>query len=684
MPSPDPLKPPVARRLDHVHTIHGDLREDPYFWLREKANPDVTAYLQAENAYADAVMAPTAELQETLYQEMLGRIQETDVSAPYPENGYFYYERTEAGKQYRIQCRKQGSLDAPEQAYLDLNVLAEGHPFLAVHVSTVTDDGHLLAYSVDTSGFREYELFIRNLRTGETLPDRLGKVAGAVWANDGRTLFYLTEDDAKRSYRLYRHVLGTSKEDDELIYEETDALFRLSLWRSESRAYLFLTSSSFTSSEVRYVPADRPAEPFRLLLPREPDHEYYLSHHGDRFYIRTNDRGRNFRLVSAPVADPGKQNWEEVLPHRPEVMLSWVIFFQDHWVALEREDGLQQFRVADLRTGDQHRVEFPEPIYSAFADHNAEFDTRVFRFSYQSLVTPASVFEYDMETRQRTLVKQTEVRGGYDASLYASERVFTTASDGTRVPISLVYRKDLRRDGQRPLFLYGYGSYGFSLPILFQSERLSLLDRGVIYAMAHIRGGGEMGKPWHDHGKMLEKRNTFTDFIACAEHLVREGYTSPDRLAISGGSAGGLLMGAVVNMRPDLFRAVLSYVPFVDVLNTMLDASLPLTVGEYLEWGNPNVPAEYAYMKSYCPYTNLEGKAYPAMLVRTSLNDSQVMYWEPAKYVARLRTLKTDDAPLLLKTNMGAGHGGASGRYDALRDRAYDYAFLLRELGADV
>jgi oligopeptidase B len=675
------IKPPVAKTNERRATIHGETRTDTYYWLRDKTNPEVAAYLQAENAYADAVMKPTMALRETLYAEMLGRIKQTDLDVPYPLNGYYYYSRTEEGKQYRIHCRKRGSLEAPEEVMLDLNELAKGHEFLSLGPWAVTDDGRVLAYTLDTSGFREYELFLKDLTTGELLPDRPGKVRQVAWARDNRTLFYTTEDAAKRAYRVYRHTLGRPKETDALLYEERDELFRVSLARSRSRRFLFITSGSFASSEVRCIPADRPEEAPRLLLPREKDHEYYADHHGDRFYIRTNDRGRNFRLVTAPVGEPRKESWEEVVPHRDDVMLEGVELFRGHYVLREREAGLPKLRVTRMDGGESHYVEFPEAVYSAFPQGNAEFDTSLFRFSYQSPVTPSSVFDYDVRTRGRTLLKQTEVLGGYDPARYVSERIWATAPDGVRVPVSLVYRKDLKRDGSRPMLLEGYGAYGASIPAFFDSNRVSLLDRGVIWAWAHIRGGGEMGKRWHDDGKLLKKKNTFTDFIAAAEHLIRQGYTSRDRLAISGGSAGGLLMGAVVNMRPDLFRAVVSYVPFVDVINTMLDSSLPLTVGEYLEWGNPNESEAYAYMKSYCPYTNLEKKAYPAMLVRTSLNDSQVMYWEPAKYVAKLRTLKTDRNPLLLKTNMGAGHGGASGRYDKLRDEAYDYAFILTQLG---
>ncbi len=545
----------------------------------------------------------------------------------------------------------------------------------------------MLAYSIDLTGFRNSFLHVKDLRTGKLLPDSLGKVNefGVIWANDNQTLFYTTEDSAKRAFRFYRHALGQPLAKDVLVYEEKDERFGLYPNASRSKAYVFINSQSLTTTEVSYLSLDRPTETPRPLLPREADHEYYVDHHGDQFYIRTNDQGWNFRLVAAPVSDPQKKNWKEIIPHRANVMLEGMDFFANHYVVYELEDGLLKGRVTDLRTSETHHIEFPEPAYSAFyyADWNydrtnPEFNTSVLRFSYQSFTTPLSVFDYDLGTRQRKLLKQNEVLGGYDARQYQSERIYAKASDGARIPVSLVYKKDLQRDGARPMLLYGYGSYGFSEIVDFSSNRLSLLDRGVIFAIAHIRGGGEMGKTWHDQGRMMAKRNTFTDFIAAAEYLIAEKYTSKDRLVIEGLSAGGLLMGAVTNMRPDLFKAVVAKVPFVDVLNTMLDASLPLTVGEYEEWGNPNIKAEYDYIKTYSPYDNIENKNYPAMLVKTSLNDSQVMYWEPAKYVAKLRALKTDQNVLLLKTNLSpAGHGGQSGRYDRLREEAFDYAFIL-------
>ncbi|HYN84190.1 MAG TPA: S9 family peptidase [Pyrinomonadaceae bacterium] len=671
---------PVAKRAPKQTKIHGETIVDDYFWLREKGTPEVTAYLEAENAYTDALMKPTAGLQEALYKEMLGRIKQTDTQVPYRENGYFYYSRTIEGQQYPIYARKKGSPDAAEEIVLDLNELNKGHNYTAIGNYTVSDDGNLLAYSVDHNGHRDYMLKVRDLRTGKDTED-LGKVVGAFWANDNRTLFYVTEDAAKRPHKLFRHTLGEPKEKDALVYEEKDELYRLAAYRTRSRGFVIIESGSSTTSESRYVPADRPSEAPKLIAPREEGHEYYANHHGSSFYILTNDRGRNFRLVAAPVADPSRANWKEVIAHNPDVMLEGASFFKDFYVVAERARGLQKLRITDAKAGTSHYVEFPEPVYTAGMSVNKEFDTTKLRYSYQSFTTPVSVYDYDLPSRKSELLKRQDVLGNFDPAHYTAERVYAKASDGTLIPVSLFYRKGAKRDGKAPMVLDAYGSYGIPRNATFDSNRLSLVDRGVTWAVAHIRGGGDLGKAWHDAGKMMQKKNTFTDFIAAAEHLVKEKYTSSDRLVIRGGSAGGLLLGAVVNMRPDLFRAAVNYVPFVDVMNTMLDASLPLTVQEYLEWGNPNEPAAYAYMKSYSPYDNIKAQAYPAMLVRVSLNDSQVPYWEGAKYVAKLRAMTTDKNVLLLKANMGAGHGGASGRYDALRDTAFDYAFILSQLG---
>lgn len=675
------LQPPVAERRTHVDTLHGEVRSDDYFWLREKSDPAVAAYLEAENAYAEQVLAPLAGLRETLYQEMLGRIKQTDLSVPYRDNGYFYYSRTEEGKQYPVIARKRGSLDAPEEVLLDVNRLAEGQSFMSVGYVEPSPDAQLLAYGTDSTGYRQYVLHVKDLRTGQLLDTRAERLRSVAWADDNRTLFYTVEHPVtKRAYQIYRHVLGTPTH--ELLYEEPDERFNLYVGRTSSDEYLLLHISSLTTSEVRYLRADDPAGEWRQVAPRVQDREYDVGHHGDSFYIRVNDTGRNFRLVKAPVTDPAERNWTEVIPHRDDVMLQGVQLFRNHMLAYERADALPRLVIHDLRNGGSHEVAFPEPVYSVFPTSNAEFDTNILRYAYQSFVTPSSVYDYDMDTRQATLLKQQEVLGGYDPTQYESERVWAVARDGTRVPVSLVYRKGTPRDGSAPMLLGGYGSYGASSNVSFSSNRLSLLDRGLIVGTAHIRGGGDLGQAWHDQGRMQHKINTFTDFIDVAEHLVKEGYTSSDRLVIEGGSAGGLLMGAVTNMRPDLFRAVIAHVPFVDVINTMLDETLPLTVGEFEEWGNPKIAEQYRWIRAYDPYTNVAARDYPAMLVKTSFNDSQVMYHEPAKWVAKLRAHETDDNPLLFVTNMAAGHGGSSGRYDRLREIALDYAFMLWQVGA--
>ena len=671
---PRPSVPPLARRAPVVTEVHGQRRVDDYQWLRNKGSRAVNAYLRSENAYTAAMMKPSQRMQETLYREMLSRIKETDVEVPYREGEYFYYSRTRKGSQYRIFCRRHGSVDAPEQIILDVNQAAKGHKFYSLGAFDVSPDGNLLAFSSDTTGFRQYTLQLKDLRTGRMLSERIEKARSIAWASDNRTLFYAKEDDAKRAHRIYRHIIGASE--DQLIFEETDERFSVSVSRSRSNEYLFLTSHSATTSEVRSLRADQPQANPALILARKPEHEYYVDHGHGLFYIVTNDKGRNFRLVTTLVDDPSPSRWKEVIAHRADVMLDGVEVFARHLVAHERAGGFPRLRVIRLADAAEHLIEMPEPVYSVGGGANMEFDTDVFRFHYDSYITPDSEYDYHLDSRERTLLKQREVKR-YDPSKYRSELHYAVMHDGRRVPISLVYRIDKRREGPQPLLLYGYGAYGYSLDVDFSSTRLSLLDRGVIFACAHVRGGGEMGKHWHDEGRMLHKKNTFTDFVACAEHLIREHYTQPSMLVIEGGSAGGLLMGAVTNLRPDLFRAVVAEVPFVDVINTMLDASLPLTTGEYEEWGNPNDKAYFDYMASYSPYDNLAKGDYPAMLVETSLNDSQVMYWEPAKYVAKLRRFKTDANPLLLRVNMDAGHGGASGRYDYLKEIAFTYAFIL-------
>ena len=682
--SPTSTTPPAAKKIHTENHIHGGALVDDYRWLREKSNPDVAQYLEAENAYSNGIMKPTESLQKKLYDEMVSHIKETDVNAPYRYGDYFYYSRVEAGKQYPILARKKESLDAPEQITLDVNELAKSEKFMQLGNYNVSDDANLLAYSTDNTGFRQYRLHVRDLRTGKDLADIAEKTGSIAWANDNKTIFYTVEDSAKRQYRLYRHKLGTDSKNDDLVYEEKDERFEMGVSKSRSGKYIFWECASHTTSEVHYLDASNPSGEWKLIAPREQGIEYYVDHLGDQFYIRTNDKGRNFRLVTAPVSGPGKRNWKEVVPTRDNVMLSDLEPFQDFYVLVERENGLPQLTVVDLASGAKHRIAFPEPVFSAFPQVNREFKTKLFRYSYQSLVTPSSVFDYDVEKQSSHLLKQNEVPGGYDPARYGSERVWAVARDGVKVPVSVVYRKDLKKpDGSNPLYVYAYGSYGFSLPVSFSSSRLSLLDRGVVMAYVHIRGGGDLGKSWHDAGRMMNKMNTFTDFIDSTEFLVANHYGARDRIAIEGGSAGGLLMGAVTNLRPDLFKVVISHVPFVDVMNTMLDASLPLTVGEYEEWGNPNEKPAYDYMVKYSPYDNLKKGAYPTILVKTSFNDSQVMYWEPAKYVAKLRTLKTDKNVLLLKTNMAAGHGGSSGRYDSLKEVAFDYAFLLTQLGLE-
>jgi len=678
--------PPVAPRVEHKVVWHGETVVDPYFWLREKANPEVVKYLEAENAYTEAMTKDLKPFQEALYTEMLGRIKQTDLDVPVRDGKYYYYSRTEEGKQYPIYCRKaaapDGSLEgkAAELVMLDQNEMAKGLPFLSIGQLSVSDDGNLLAYSTDTTGFRQYILHVKDLGTGRILPDTAERITSGEWAADNKTLFFTTEDEVtKRSDRLWRLTLGGRPE---LLYQEKDPLFGIGLGRTKDKRYLVLGVESTDTWESRYLDAATPSGDFKVVLPREKGHKYEMEHRDGLFYIRTNKDAKNFRVVTAPVPDPRPVNWKELVPHDPDVLLEKMEVFKDYAVVHEKHEGLNRFRVLGFKAGTWHDVSFPEPVYSAFGIGTPEFDTRMFRISYQSMVTPSSVYDYDLETRERTLLKQQEVLGGYDAARYATERLWATARDGVKVPISIVYKKGFDRDGNAPLWLYGYGSYGYGLPAFFSSETVSLLDRGLAYAIAHIRGGDEMGEAWHDDGMLMKKKNTFTDFIDCAEYLIARKWTSKDRLVIQGGSAGGLLMGAVTNMRPDLFRAVHSAVPFADVMNTMMDASLPLTVGEYLEWGDPNEKAAYDYMKSYSPYDNLEKKPYPAILVTTSFNDSQVMYWEPTKYVAKLRTLKTDKNELLLKCKMDpAGHGGASGRYDALKDVAFETAWMLKQVG---
>jgi oligopeptidase B len=684
--SPDPSPPPaapVARPMPHQLEAHGHVRVDDYYWLRERDDPEVLAYLAAENAYTEAVMGPTKAFEDRLYDEIIGRIKQEDLSVPYLQDGYYYYVRFEEGKEYPLHCRRRGSPDADEELMLDVNRVAEGHDFCMVAPPAVSADGDVLAYAVDTVGRRIFTVRFRDLATGEDLPDELPDVTWDIaWANDNRTLFYARQDpDTLRAYRIYRHVLGTAADDDVLVYEETDPQFDCMVWRTKSKRFMVIECQQTVSTEVRLLEADRPDGAFRVVLPRERDHEYHVDHYGDHLYIRTNRGCPNFRLVRAPVADAAPTRWEEVLPHRDDTLLEGLEVFDDFLVVLERRDGLLQLRVRPWSGDGEHYVDFGEPAYLAFPIHNFELTAGTLRYVYTSLTTPMSTYDYDMRSRERTLRKREEVVGTFDPADYRTERLHAVAADGERVPISLVYRRDLRAPGENPLLLYGYGSYGYSMDAAFSSPRLSLLDRGFVFAIAHIRGGQELGRRWYDAGRLLQKKNTFTDFIACAEHLVQAGYADPAKVFASGGSAGGLLMGAVVNLRPELWRGVVAAVPFVDVVTTMLDEDIPLTTGEYDEWGNPHDKVYYEYMLSYSPYDNVAAKAYPAMMVTTGLHDSQVQFWEPAKWVARLRALKTDDRRLILRTNMDAGHGGRSGRFRAHRETAQVYAFLLSELG---
>jgi oligopeptidase B len=673
--------PPVAAIEEHREVRHSVVVTDEYYWLREKSDSKVIDYLRAENRYTEEMTNDLRAFQETLYQEMLGRIKQTDLSVPVRRDEYLYYSRTEEGKQYPIHCRRRGSMEAPEEVLLDLNELGKEHKFVGLGPFVVSDDHNLLAFGIDYTGFRQFTLYCKDLRSGEMLPDTAERVTSLAWAGDGKTVFLVTEDEVtKRSDSLWRHVLGSGAL--ELLYEEKDELYSINVDKTRDRKYVLLGIESKDTTEFHYIDAARPEGAFAVFLPREKKHRYYLDHREGLFYIRTNKPGRNFAVVTAPEKDARPENWTTFIPEQQDVLIEEIDLFRDFAVAVEKTQALSRVRIHSFAAGEWTSVVFPEPVYFVSPGGTPEYTSSTYRYSYQSFLTPPSIYDYDTRTGQSTLLKQQEVLGGYDPSRYDSQRLWAAARDDTKVPISIFYKKGFPRDGSAPLLLYGYGSYGFGTPATFASQRLSLLDRGMAFAIAHIRGGNEMGEQWREDGMLLKKMNTFHDFIDCAEYLIAEKWTSPDRLVIEGGSAGGLLMGAVVNMRPDLFRAVHLAVPFVDVLNTMCDASLPLTVGEYLEWGNPNEKEAYEYMKSYSPYDNLERRAYPAMLVTTSFNDSQVMYWEPAKYVARLRRLKTDANPLLLKTKMEpAGHGGASGRYDRLKDQAFEYAWMLGQVG---
>ena len=676
-------QPPHAKKVPHELTTHGHTRVDPYYWLREREDSEVIAYLEAENAYMEAEMAEYKDLEKKLFEETKARIKQDDASVPVHNDGYWYYTRFEEGQQYPLYCRSTNRNQADEQVILNVNKLAEGHEFCSVRGNRVSTDRNLLAFGVDFVGRRKYTVRVKDLTTGELLPDELVDVTGNMaWANDNKTLFYTRQDpETLRSYRVYRHTLGTDPAEDVLVYEEEDETFRCGVSKTRSKRFIVIGSSQTLSDEYRYLDANNPQGEFKLVQPRQRNLEYSVAHLGDHFYIRTNLNAENFRLVKAPVATPGVENWEEVIPHRSDVYLEGATLFDNFLVTEEREAGLTHIRVRPWDADESFDLDFGEPTYSAGVSQNPEMNTTKLRYSYTSMTTPSSVYEFDMGTRERALLKETPVLGGFDKTNYVTERHWVTARDGVKVPISLVYRKGTQIDGSTPCLLYGYGSYGSSMDASFSSDRLNLVDRGFVYAIAHIRGGQEMGRHWYEDGKLFNKKNTFTDFIDAGEYLIKEKYADPQRIFARGGSAGGLLIGAVINMRPDLFTGVVADVPFVDVVTTMLDDSIPLTTNEYDEWGNPNEKDYYEYMLSYSPYDNVQAKDYPHMLVTTGLHDSQVQYWEPAKWVARLRELKTDDHLLLLKTNMSAGHGGASGRFSRLEEIAFRHAFLLRLAG---
>jgi len=676
-------KPPVAKKIKKELTIHGDTRIDNYFWLNERDNPEVIDYLKAENEYLKTVMKHTEPLQEKLYKEIIGRIKQTDMSVPYKEQGYYYYTRYEEAKEYPIYCRKKGNLEAEEEILLNVNEMAEGYKFYNVAGLTVSSDNNLIAYGVDTVSRRKYTIYFKNLKTGEILKDQIPITSGrAAWANDNKTVFYAVRDEETlRPYKIMRHVLGTDVSTDKEIFIETDVTFNTYVNKSKSKKFIFIGSFHTLYSEMRFLDADNPEGEFKIIQPREKDLLYRVDHYQDKFYIGTNWKAKNFRLMETPIDKTTKENWKEVIPHRKDVLLEEFEVFKEFLVVNERKKGLTHLRIIRWDGESDHYLDFGEQTYVAYIARNPEFDTDLLRFGYMSLTTPNSIFDYNMKTKEKKLLKQQEVVGDFDPKNYKAERLYATAKDGIKVPISLVYRKGLKKNGDNPCLLYGYGSYGASMDPYFSSPRLSLLDRGFVFVIAHIRGGQEMGRWWYEDGKLLKKKNTFTDFIACAEHIIAEKFTSPEKLFANGASAGGLLMGAVVNMRPDLFKGVIAGVPWVDVITTMLDDSVPLTTAEFDEWGDPKKKEYYDYMLSYSPYDNVEAKDYPAMMVTTGLHDSQVQYFEPAKWVAKLRAIKTDDNLLILDTDMTSGHGGASGRFRRYKRTTLMYSFMLDQLG---
>lgn len=677
------VEAPVAPKKVKELTMHGDTRIDNYFWMNERDSEDVLSYLNAENAYTDTMMAHTANFQQKLYDEMIARIKKTDESVPVRNRGYYYYSRTEGDAEYPLYCRKKGSLDAEEEIMLNVPEMAEGHEFYSVGGSSVSTDNNLLAFGVDTVSRRQYTIYFKDLTTGTLLKDEIPNSTGGVtWANDNKTVFYTVKDEQTLlPYRVYKHTLGTPVSEDELVYEEKDNTFYTFCYKTKSEKFIVIGVSSTLSSEYRILDANNPNGEFKVFEPRHADWEYRIAHFNDKFYIVTNHEAKNFRVMETPDNKTSMDNWKEFIPHREDVLVENIEIFKNFFVVEERIDGLTNLRIINNNDGSEYYLDFGEETYTAYTSANPEFDTDIIRYGYTSLTTPSSTYDFNMNTKEKTLLKQQEVLGDFNPDDYEAKRLYATARDGIKVPISLVYKKGMKLDGNNPLLLYGYGSYGASMDAYFSSVRLSLLDRGFVYAIAHIRGGQEMGRDWYENGKMFNKKNTFYDFIDCGEYLIEQQYTKPEKLFAMGGSAGGLLMGAVVNMRPDLWKGVIAAVPFVDVVTTMLDESIPLTTGEYDEWGNPNNKDSYEYMLSYSPYDNVEVKAYPAMLVTTGYHDSQVQYWEPAKWVAKLRELKTDDNLLLFKINMDYGHGGASGRFQRYREIALEYAFMFDQLG---
>jgi len=672
------ITPPIAKKIGHTTNYHNTPKEDPYFYMRNRESEEVLDYLKAENAYTEAKMEHTKPLQKQLFDEFLSRIKETDLSVPIKDGQYFYYSRSEEGKNYSIHCRKKESLEAQEEIILDENILAEGLDFFSLGDFEVSDNHNLLAYSVDTNGSEKYTIFVKDLQTGELLTDQIVKVDGnIIWANDNKTFFYTRMDDAMRPYQLYRHVIGSSTDKDVLVYEEKDAGFYLGCYKTKSNAYLFILLGSKVTHELHYLDANNPEGEFKLFAKRKKGIEYTVDHHSDYFYILTNENAFNFKLLKTPIDKIEQEHWREVFPYDEKIKLDSIELFKEYLVIYGRKKGLKHITIQHIATQELFDIDFPESVYTYWDDENPDFNNHKIRLIYSSMVTPRTVYDYNMKDKQFEFLKEYEVLGGYDRTKYEMKRLFAPAQDGSLVPMSLIYKKGLDLNGDNPCYLYAYGSYGHSIEPGFSSTRFSLLDRGFVYALAHIRGGGELGRQWYEDGKYLQKKNTFTDLIACAEHLIQEKYTTPDKLVTAGGSAGGLLMGAILNLRSDLFHAVVAHVPFVDVVNTMMDKSIPLTVLEYEEWGNPNDKAYHDYMLSYSPYDNVEAKDYPKLLVTAGLNDPRVQYWEPTKWTAKLRTMKTDQNILLLKVNMGAGHGGKSGRYGHLEDLAFEYAFLF-------